>query len=85
MITRYTVKFGRIELEVTSQESHNSLRAVIRNSIGQGWGLPLDDLRPKDLRDLADFLNSIGHADDKIIVENPVWVLMESNNEPSSN
>lgn len=73
MISRHIKKFGRIEVEVTSQGENTSLRAVTRNSIGQGWGLPLDDLRPKDLRDLADFLNSIGHADDQFIVENPAW------------
>lgn len=74
MIIRDTKQFGRIEVEVLTQGERTSLRAVTRNTIGQGWGLPLDDLRPKDLRDLADYLNSLGYDDDKYIIENPVWV-----------
>jgi len=32
---------------------------VIRNRIGQGWGLPTVDLEPKDLRALADRLEKV--------------------------
>ena len=32
---------------------------AIRNRIGQGWGLPTDDLTPADLRAMADHLECI--------------------------
>lgn len=32
---------------------------LIRNCSGQGWGIPTNDLRPEDLRAMADHLNQV--------------------------
>lgn len=38
------------EKDAITQEGE---RYIIRNKIGQGWGLPVQDLEPDDLRVLA--------------------------------
>lgn len=62
-----TTTFNRIEVESGKhwRSGKESFKAVARNEMGQGWQIPLRDMKPSDLRRLADMMVELGIGEDE--------------------
>lgn len=59
---KHTVQVNRVE--VTIEEGEPNIEAIARSVGGAGWGVPLNDMTPNDLRELANIMESLGCESD---------------------
>lgn len=57
-----TVQINRVEVKIKDGEPN--IEAVARSVGGAGWGVPLNDMTPNDLREIAAIMESLGCESD---------------------
>ena len=60
-----TLKINRVEVEFPRSLHDGKIRATAYTEYGQGWGIPLKDMSPNDLRKLADIMEEHGVGSDE--------------------
>lgn len=65
------IHIGNIEIRTGNDARFYKygLEAVIRSKNGQGWSLPLIDIEPDDLRNLADLMESERKEYEKTLID----------------
>lgn len=66
---------GRTEMEFNEKPRRRSglIKAVTRSKNGQGWGLPIEDITPNQLRQIADMMEKFGVGSDEYLSDSNEW------------